>query len=152
MHIWRCMGSKSCVKFQMCPLKFHTKFWTHTPQNMHFTDCYFSLWFAISCNCDVISLSETGPWLSFSHCGMHIQQPVIQSILHHILLLVAHTFRENREFVFIIIVQFMMSANNRIRFVVKIVFVSLYITPSHYHKNIVRHIIIVQTYLKALNL
>ena len=30
-------------------------------------------------------------------------------------------------------VQFMMSANNRIRFVLKIVFVCLYITPSHYH-------------------
>ena len=36
MHILRCMGSKYCVKFQRCPLKFHTKFWTHTPQNMHF--------------------------------------------------------------------------------------------------------------------
>ena len=36
MHILRCMGSKFCVKFQRCPLKFHTKFWTHTPQNMHF--------------------------------------------------------------------------------------------------------------------
>ena len=24
-------------KFQRCPLKFHTKFSTHTPQNMHFT-------------------------------------------------------------------------------------------------------------------
>ena len=34
----------------------------------------------------------------------------------HILLLIAYTFRENREFVFIIIVQFMMSANNRTRF------------------------------------
>ena len=31
--------------------------------------------------------------------------------LHHILLLIAHTFRENRDFVFIIIVQFMMSSN-----------------------------------------
>ena len=62
MHILRWMGSKSCVKFQRCPLKFHTKFWTHTPQNMHFTDCYFSLWFTISWNCDVISLSETAPW------------------------------------------------------------------------------------------
>ena len=37
MHILRCMGSKFCVKFQRCPLKFHTKFWTHTPQNVHFT-------------------------------------------------------------------------------------------------------------------
>ena len=36
MHILRCMGSKFCVKFQRCPLKSHTKFWTHTPQNMHF--------------------------------------------------------------------------------------------------------------------
>ena len=54
-------------------------------------------------------------------------------LLHHILLLIAYTFREDREFVFIIIVQFMMSANNRIRFVLKIVFVCLYITPSHYH-------------------
>ena len=36
MHILRCMGSKFCVKFQRCPLKFNTKFWTHTPQNMHF--------------------------------------------------------------------------------------------------------------------
>ena len=36
MHILRCMGSKFCGKFQRCPLKFHTKFWTHTPQNMHF--------------------------------------------------------------------------------------------------------------------
>ena len=36
MHILRCMGSKFCVKFQRCPLKFHTKFWTHTPPNMHF--------------------------------------------------------------------------------------------------------------------
>ena len=26
MHILRCMGSKFCVKFQRCPLKFHTRF------------------------------------------------------------------------------------------------------------------------------
>ena len=57
----------------------------------------------------------------------------LRCLLHHILLLIAYTFRENREFVFIIIVQFMVSANNRIRFVLKIVFVSLYITLSHYH-------------------
>ena len=57
----------------------------------------------------------------------------LRCLLHHILLLIAYTFRENREFVFIIIVQFMMSANNRIRFVSKIVFICLYITPSHYH-------------------
>ena len=40
MHILLCMGSNFCVQFQMA-LKFHTKFWTHTSQNMHFTDLFF---------------------------------------------------------------------------------------------------------------
>ena len=62
MQILRCMGSKFCVKFQRCPMKFHTKFWTHTPQNVHFTVLLFCVWVTISLNCDVISLSETGPW------------------------------------------------------------------------------------------
>ena len=65
MHILRCMGSKFCVKFQRAPLKFRTKFWTHTPQNMHFTVFSFRVWVTISLNCDVISLSETGPWRVF---------------------------------------------------------------------------------------
>ena len=42
-------------------------------------------------------------------------------------------YQKTREFVFISIVQFMMSANCRIRFGLQIVFVCLYITPSHYH-------------------
>ena len=54
-------------------------------------------------------------------------------LLHHILSLIAHAFRENRDFVFIIIVQFIMSANIRIRFGLQIVFVCLYVIPSHYH-------------------
>ena len=54
-------------------------------------------------------------------------------MLHHILSLIAYRFRENRDFVFIIIVQFMTGANIRIRFGLQIVFVCLYITPSHYH-------------------
>ena len=54
-------------------------------------------------------------------------------LLHHILSLIAYTFRENRKYVFIIIVQFMMSANIRIRFGLQIVLVCLYSTPSHYH-------------------
>ena len=47
MHILRCMGSKFCVKFQRAPLKFHTRFWTHSPQNMHFTRCskFDELWY-----------------------------------------------------------------------------------------------------------
>ena len=47
----------------------------------------------------------------------------LRCLLHHILLLIAYTFRENWDFVFIIIVQFMMSANIRIRFGLQIVFV-----------------------------
>ena len=54
-------------------------------------------------------------------------------MLHHILSRIAYTFWENRDFVFIIIVQFMMSANIRIRFGLQIMFVCLYIKPSHYH-------------------
>ena len=57
----------------------------------------------------------------------------LRCLLHHILSLIAYTFRENRDFVFIIIMQFVMSANSRIRFVLQIVLVCLYITPSHYH-------------------
>ena len=47
----------------------------------------------------------------------------LRCLLHHILSLIAYTF------VFII----MMSANIRIRFGLQIVFVCLYITPSHHH-------------------
>ena len=57
----------------------------------------------------------------------------LRCLLHHILSLIVYTFRENGEFVFMSIVQFMMSANSRIRFGLQIVFVCLYITPSHYH-------------------
>ena len=39
IHILRCMGSKFCVKFQRAHLKFHSKIWTHTLQNMHYTRC-----------------------------------------------------------------------------------------------------------------
>ena len=56
----------------------------------------------------------------------------LKCLLHHVLLFIAYTFRENREFVFIITVQFMMSAKIRMRFGL-IVFVYLYAAPSHYH-------------------
>ena len=57
----------------------------------------------------------------------------LRCLLHHILSLIAYTFRENREFVFIIIVQFIMSAYIRIRFGLQIVLVCLYSTTCHYH-------------------
>ena len=59
------MGSKFCVKFQRAPLKFHTKVWTLTPQNMQYTVFYICVWVTISLNYDVISLSETGPRVSY---------------------------------------------------------------------------------------
>ena len=68
----------------------------------------------------------------------------LRSLLHHIMLLVGYTFRENREFVFIIIVQLMMSANSRIRLGLR-----SYSFICTLHHLI---IIIVQTYLKTLNL
>ena len=57
----------------------------------------------------------------------------LRCLLHHILSLIVYTFRENREFVFISIVHFMMSANSWMHFGLQIIFVCLYITPSHYH-------------------
>ena len=57
----------------------------------------------------------------------------LRCLLHHILSRIAYTFRENWDFVLIIIVQLMMSANSRTRYGLQIVFVCLYITPSHYH-------------------
>ena len=57
----------------------------------------------------------------------------LRCLLHHILSLIADKFRENRGFVFMSIVQFMMSANSRIRFGMHIVLVCLYSTPSLYH-------------------
>ena len=54
-------------------------------------------------------------------------------MLHDVLSLIAYTLREKRDFVFIIIAQCMMRANSRMRFGMQIVFVCLYITPSHYH-------------------
>ena len=79
-------------------------------------------------------LLSTSNLIHLSHC-FHIFPWLCawDVLLHHILSLILYTFRENREFVFISIVQFMMSANSRILFGLQIVFVCLYITPSHYH-------------------
>ena len=57
----------------------------------------------------------------------------LRCLLHHILSLIAYTYRENWDFVFINIVQFMMSSNSRMRFGLQILFVCLIITTSHYH-------------------
>ena len=57
----------------------------------------------------------------------------LRCLVHHILSRIAFKFREKWDFVLIIIVQFMMSANSRICYGLQIVFACLNITPSHYH-------------------
>ena len=57
----------------------------------------------------------------------------LRCLLHLILSRIAYAFRENWEFVYIIIVHFRMSANSRIRFGLRILFVCLDSTPSYYH-------------------
>ena len=49
----------------------------------------------------------------------------LRCLLYHILSFFAYTFRENRDFVFIIIVQFMMNANSQIHFGSQIVFIKM---------------------------
>ena len=72
--------------------------------------------------------------IHLSHC-YHISLVVcLRCLLRYTLSLIAYMFRENRNFVFIIIAQFMMSANSWIRFRLQIVFVCLYSTQSHYHQ------------------
>ena len=73
--------------------------------------------------------------IHLSHCCHIFPWLCIWDVCYiSILSLITYTFRENREFVSIMVVQFMMSANNRIRFGLQIVFVCLYITPSHYRQ------------------
>ena len=75
-------------------------------------------------------------WLDFYWCWIKFCLSLSLSLslsLCHNLSLIAYTFRENREFVFIIIVQFMMSANIQIRFGLQIILICLCSTPSHYH-------------------
>ena len=36
IHIFQCMGKIFCVEFQRYPLKFHTKYLTHTLKDMIF--------------------------------------------------------------------------------------------------------------------
>ena len=66
----------------------------------------------------------------------------LRCLLYHILSLITYTFRENWKFVFIIIAQFMMSANIRMHFGCRSY---SFVCTVHY-----LIIIMVQTYLKAL--
>ena len=71
--------------------------------------------------------------IHLSHCfhifSLFCAWDVCYIICCHLL----YTHSGKTVIVFISIVQLMMSANSRIRFGLQIVFVCLYITPSHYH-------------------
>ena len=54
-------GFKILCEISKGTFEISHKFWTHTLQNTYFTVLYFCVWVMISLNCDVISLSETGP-------------------------------------------------------------------------------------------
>ena len=83
--------------------------------------------------------------VNLTHCCHTFPLVVcLRCLLYHILSIIAHTFLVKWDFVFIIIVQFMMSANSRIHYGLQIVFVFCIL----YHLII----IIVQTYLNTLNL
>ena len=141
LEICKCLWSLSCGGVPNMLLVLSITFHFH--------------WYIWGCMC------STGPfqfrWLRgyiHSSCYYHHQIGSINlthyhifpwlCLLHHILSLIAYTFRENRDFVFIIIVQIMMSANIRIRFGLQIVSLCFYITPSHHHHC--------ETYLRTLNL
>ena len=80
---------------------------------------------------------------TFSIVFIFFRVVCLRCLLHHIMSLIAYTFRENQEFVFIIIVLFMMSANIWIQFGLQIELVCSYPTSgtscseirARYHPN-----------------
>ena len=102
---WGCMCSTGPFQFWWLKGYIYSSCYHHHHQigSIHLSHCYHSF-----------------PW----SCAWKV-------FLHHILSLIAFTFRENRDFVFIIIAQYLMSANSWIRFGLQIVFVCLYDTPPH---------------------
>ena len=103
-NIWGCLCSTG--PFQYGWLKryvYSSCYYHHQIGSIHLSHCYHIF-----------------PWL----CVWDVSYIIFCYLLH---------IHSKRGFVFIIIVQFMMSTKSQIRFDLKIVFVYLYITPSHYH-------------------
>ena len=90
----------------------------------------FGFDYTVNTHIDISSNRKYQPFPLLSYFSVVV---CLRCLLHHILSCIAYTFRENWDFVLNIIVQFMMNANSRIRNGLQIVFVCLYITPSHYH-------------------
>ena len=70
MIIFVVYGFKILCEISKGTFEISHKIWTHTPQNMHFTVLIFCVWVTISLNCDVISLSKTGP-CNAMHYNIH---------------------------------------------------------------------------------
>ena len=120
-NIWDCMCSTGPFQYRWLKGYIYSSCYYHHHHqigSIHLSHCYHIF-----------------PWL----CAWDVCYIVFCHLLH-----IPCTFRENREFVFIIIVQFMMSAKSRIRLTCR----------SYSFVCTVHHliIIIVQTYLKTLNL
>ena len=109
---------------------------------------HFSLgdWKDISIAHVIIIINSAVPTLLFPLLSYFSVIVCLRCLLHHILSLIPYTFRENQDFVFIIIAQFMMSAISRIRFGLPCGSYSFCRTLHHFI------IIIVQFYVKTLNL
>ena len=105
IYIWGCMGSTGPFRFRwLTGYIYSSCYYHHQIGSINLTHYHIFPWLCAWDACYII----------FCH-------------LLHIL------SEKKRVFVFIIIVQFMMSANIQIRFGLQIVFICLYITPSHYH-------------------
>ena len=105
-YIWCCMCSTGPFQFRWLKGYIYTScYYHHQLENINFTYCY-----------------NIFPWL----CAWDFCDIIFCHLLHI-------TFQEFWDFVFIIIAQFMISANSLIRFGLQIVFVCLYITSSHFH-------------------
>ena len=105
-NIWGCMYSTGPFQYRWLKGYIYSScYYHHQIGSIHLSHCYHIFpWLCVWDACYIIFC-----YLLYIHSGKTV------------------------EFVFIIIVQFMMSANSWIRFGLKIVLVYLYITPSHYH-------------------
>ena len=125
---WNIVECTLRTKFREILIRIHT----FSFKKMHLKMSYG--WRPFYLGLNVTDTSPRGRWVNceglfmwevssnmWNRCTQHLD-----CLLHHILSLIVYTFRENREFAFICVVQFMMSTNSRIRFGLQIVFVCLH--------------------------
>ena len=105
-NIWGCMCSTGPFQYRWLIRYIYSSCYYHRQiGSIHLSQCYHIF-----------------PWL----CAWDVCHIIFCHLLHT-------PYGKNREFVFIIIVQFMTSVNSRIRFGLQIEVGCLYSTLSHYH-------------------